>query len=863
MNIGGYEMYPKRIKAILILGLLVGSLIVINTNVLACYSISVELTDGDNQKYANKGEYALYEITISLSPGCKSTYWLSYNIEGVLPGWDAVILNQSGGVIDLTPTEYVYSGTVDVIITVKHTAPSDPGTSESNGITVIIYATDYYNQDDTILQDITTVTSDEDLAPNPVVLSQSGATTAQINLTWTESDLNPLQFDRYELHRSDVPGFTPVSGTLLESFINILQTDFEVLGLSPGTTYYFCVRVWDKNAHVAQGPLFADSNVLEASTFGINYPPGAVILNDPFDVTNREATLTWTQNFDDDFAHYEIHASLDPGFIPGPETRFTDPITNQTILEYVVTGLDENEVIYFKIRVVDAGNMYNDSNEVSCTTLDYVPPASVLDEPFNTTGYDTNLTWSQNCDTDFDRYEIHKSLEPGFTIDSSTWYINTYMTTDNSTSVKGLEELTTYYFKIRVYDKTGNFADSNEVFTTTLDKTPPQITKTVPFHDSIDVEPSVDLVITFSEKIDSTTLLYACFPDPGGWTVSWDAQGTNATFTHSNDFDDDAIITFEITQARDMGGNDLDEITKPVQNPFSFTTKDITPPEISGTTPSDDAVDILCNCDISITFSEDMDHSSVEGAITAQFTFDTSWNGNTITITPDDDLDFSTEYVIQVKTTAKDSSGNNLQSKYTFSFTTEEEDVNHAPEIVVSSEFDDEADETYTIEWTASDIDGDPLTISIYYDSDEDDSKGLKLIKAGYSNKGSYEWDTSDVPEGEYYVYIKANDGENEAGAYIGKLSIAHAEEPDDGGQGGVDPEGSDDADYFPLILLIIIIAAILVAVLVGVKVLGSKKPQGMGQTITCPNCQMQFTADTTVSPYVTCPNCGTSGMMR
>jgi ribosomal protein S27E len=140
----------------------------------------------------------------------------------------------------------------------------------------------------------------------------------------------------------------------------------------------------------------------------------------------------------------------------------------------------------------------------------------------------------------------------------------------------------------------------------------------------------------------------------------------------------------------------------------------------------------------------------------------------------------------------------------------------------------------------------------------------LKLIKSGYSNSGSYEWDTSDIDDGEYFIYIKANDGENEAGAYIGQLTIAHAEDPndDDPNPDGVS-SGDDEMDYFPFILLIVIIAAILVAVLVGMKVLGSKKSQGQGENITCPSCGGQFTANTAVSPYVTCPHCGTSGMLR
>jgi flagellar basal body-associated protein FliL len=859
------KMSYRGLKTLLVLGILVGSFFVMVPNVTACFSVEVEVDD--DVKYADRDEYAMYEISISLSPGCRSTYWVSFTMDGLASGWEASILNTSGGQISFYPTEYVYSGTVTVVYTVKHTVYDQALNNEFNTLSVFVRINDYYNQDDTIQVDLTTRVNNNDLAPDPVDLSENGKTTNQVNLTWSESTELPWAFDRYEVHMSSVPEFTPVGGTLIAEIYFMADREYEVLGLSPGTTYYFAVRVWDNGLDISgnpiqAGPQFADSNILEVATPGINYPPIAVWLEDPSDVTNREASLNWSLNIEEDFAQYEIHVSNVSGFVLGPETLFVDPITNQSIIQYRVQGLAEADTLYFRIRVRDNGNMINDSNEVTCDTLDYIPPASILYEPWGTGANETNLYWSQNHDTDFDRYEVHMSQTPGFTPTSQTEIDTFTQTVDNETVVKGLTSETTYYFIVRTYDKTGNFADSNEVSVTTPDVTKPKIILTAPVNEAIDIMPDTNVVVTFSEEIDTSTLLYTCSPDPGGWSVSWNTQGDEATFTHSNDFDDDSTITFTITQAKDMASNDL--ASDVIPNPFSFETKDLTPPEITGNSPVDDAVDILCNCDITITFSEEMDESSVENAIQVTFDHDTSWNGNTLTITPDADLDYSTEYTVSVKTTAKDAQGNNLATKYTFSFTTEEADVNHPPEVVVTSTFDDEADETYTIEWTATDSDGDTISINIYYDTDNDDSYGLKLIKSGYSNTGSYEWDTSDISDGEYFIYIRANDGENQAGAYVGKLTIAHAEDP---GDGDPNPSGTtgeeDEMDFFPLILLIIVIVAILVAALVGVMVLGKKKSTGMGETITCPSCGGQFTANTAVSPYVTCPHCGTSGMMR
>jgi hypothetical protein len=312
-----------------------------------------------------------------------------------------------------------------------------------------------------------------------------------------------------------------------------------------------------------------------------------------------------------------------------------------------------------------------------------------------------------------------------------------------------------------------------------------------------------------------------------------------------------------------MAGNELDTYNS-VTNPFSFTTKDITAPTVTSCSPQNQAENVLCSVEIKITFSEGMDESSVEDAISVPFSFTESWSGFRLTLTPDSDLDFSTQYEISIGTGAEDLAGNNLKSKYTFSFTTEEEDVNHAPEVAVSSPSNDDADESITIEWLATDLDGDSVTISLYYDTDTDDSVGLKLIKGGLGNSGSYDWDTSDLPEGDYYVFVKASDGVNEAGSYSGKLTIAHAEVPDDGGnQDGVDPGADEESDSFPMLILILIIIIVVIAVLVAALSKGSKKTGSQAETITCPRCGKQFTADTSVSPYVQCPFCGTSGMMK
>lgn len=850
----GLDMSLKGIQIGLILCALLVSFVIVPANTEACFTIEVTYEEAKN---VDKGDFTQYEIQIDLSPGCKSIYYLTFSSdEPPGTGWSTAILNESGGVLDYG-TEVMYSGTVTVYFYLMVTAPIDASDNEPYAPPIYLRATDYYNQEDNYDIDTTTTANPGVHAPAPVSLWEVGNTTNSIDLGWDQS-MEP-SFGGYELHMSSINGFIPVETTILQTFFIRTQTAFTVDGLSEGTDYYFVIRIWDNE--ISTGPYFADSNQVKGRTQGINYPPIAVWLSDPTNIKAREVTLTWTQNTDLDFASYEIHSSLDPGFTPDTSTRDMT-VDNQTITSVEVGGLEENCTLYFKVRVIDHGGLFNDSNEVSCHTEDWDPVALTLYDPTNTNSSSTHLSWSQSTDYDFQCYEIYISEEEVFTPSQDTYETSITDSCEISIILDLPNELTTYYFCVRLVDLANNYNDSNIVSTTTLDGTPPTIIANLPLHNAVDVDVTQDITITFSEEMDQGTVTFSCTPDCAGWSEIWSALGDEVVYQHSNDFDDSTLHTFEITAGTDLGGNALEGTTS-----FSFTTKDLTKPEITLTSPVKNAQNVLLDTTVSITFSEAMDQSSVEGAINAPFSYGTpSWNGNRITLTPSQDLDYSTEYTISVGTQASDLAGNQMALKYTLRFTTEADDTNHEPVVTVSSPNNNEVDESVIIAWSASDIDEDFISISIYYDTDTDDTSGLTLIKSSLSNSGSYEWDTSDIDNGDYYIYVVAYDGDLEAGAFSGKLTIAHPEEPDNNGgdnPDGIGPSKGDDSESFPMILLVIIICAILGAVIVAAYVLGSKKATVSGGPITCPSCGKQFMADTSSSPYVQCPFCGTAGMMK
>ena len=209
---------------------------------------------------------------------------------------------------------------------------------------------------------------------------------------------------------------------------------------------------------IAYGRLYiggAESKLYCFGAAGPNYPPAAPVLSPADTVRETSLWLRWSRSSEPDFARYEVHRSLLAGFIPSPATR-TLNLTTATVNETNITGLNYSTRYHFKIRVWDGGDppMFNDSNEVEATTAtpNGAPSAVTLLAPADITPFSVRLSWSQNADSDFSRYEVHRGLARAFPPVPSTLAATIADAGQNSTVVSGLKPWTTYFFKVRVYD---------------------------------------------------------------------------------------------------------------------------------------------------------------------------------------------------------------------------------------------------------------------------------------------------------------------------------------------------------------------------------------------------------------------------
>jgi hypothetical protein len=120
------------------------------------------------------------------------------------------------------------------------------------------------------------------------------------------------------------------------------------------------------------------------------------------------------------------------------------------------------------------------------------------------------------------------------------------------------------------------------------------------------------------------------------------------------------------------------------------------PPEISSTSPNHGATNVPLNSVISITFSRAMNTTVTESVISSSPTI--SWSSvwtsqdTLITFTPSANLDQNSQYTITVGTGAESTEGLNLESAYTFSFTTGSVEDITTPALVTTNPVSDAID---------------------------------------------------------------------------------------------------------------------------------------------------------------------------
>ncbi|MCK5559153.1 MAG: Ig-like domain-containing protein, partial [Thermoplasmata archaeon] len=250
-----------------------------------------------------------------------------------------------------------------------------------------------------------------------------------------------------------------------------------------------------------------------------------------------------------------------------------------------------------------------------------------------------------------------------------------------------LSSTTTYTITVFIAakDVLENHLENNYQFSfTTKDIIPPTIILTVPSHNSVNIALNENIVITFSESMNTSTVAFSCSPNTGGvWIPFWSNKNSVVTYSHLSNFGSLTTYTFRITGGQDLGGNNLVGGSKP--NPWTFTTVDVVGPEITTTTPTNGTKGVLLIANVVVTFSEQMNTTSVNYTCTPDpGGWGTTWTNSDKTVTyTHNPFTTQTMYTFHI-TQGKDTADNPLNPSLPnpWSFTTKD---TIPPKIIVTS----------------------------------------------------------------------------------------------------------------------------------------------------------------------------------
>jgi len=285
-----------------------------------------------------------------------------------------------------------------------------------------------------------------------------------------------------------------------------------------------------------------------------NWPPDPVTLHEPSDITNTSMVFTWTKNEDSDFKKYVLYYSTSEGSIGQKVTEITDRLDTS----HQMTGLSENTIYYYVVRVYDTGGLFSDSNQVSARTektffpSDDDPPILTILSPVNIT-YETsivNLTWLTN--------------EPlkwaGFNLNGGE-----ITTITGNQTISGFED-GLYNLILYGTDLVGNNGSdivSFTIYTVVPDTEPPEITHT-PVTDGVEGNPiEVFAIITDESGVEEAELYYRKGSDSDYVSLEMLLTGIDIyTATITASFVDDEMIEYYI-----FASDGVNEATHPTVAP--------------------------------------------------------------------------------------------------------------------------------------------------------------------------------------------------------------------------------------------------------------------------------------------------------
>ncbi|MDO9535639.1 MAG: fibronectin type III domain-containing protein [Bacillota bacterium] len=262
----------------------------------------------------------------------------------------------------------------------------------------------------------------------PTGLSATVVSGTQVNLTWDYST-NGVGF---KIERRQEAAIEEIN-------IGEGGTSFSDTGLTPDTTYTYCVQAYDINT-------LAHSDFSELVSVTTVIVPESPSNLEAAVVTDTRVSLTWT-----DTSNNETGFKIERKTSTGAYSQIAAVAANST--SFLDTGLTAGSTYTYRVRAYNAAGDSNYSNEATVFTGKPTAPTNLVATTVSTSRIDLNWTDTANNETGF---KIERRT-------GSTWSqvasVGANATTYSDT---GLSANITYYYRVRAYNTAGDSSYSSE-----------------------------------------------------------------------------------------------------------------------------------------------------------------------------------------------------------------------------------------------------------------------------------------------------------------------------------------------------------------------------------------------------------------
>ena len=252
----------------------------------------------------------------------------------------------------------------------------------------------------------------------------------EIDLAWSVPADNGYSITYYKIEQSTTGVFGGEETVLTSTHTT---TSYSDTGLTTSTDYYY--RVSAENA-LGFGPVSATA---QEKTFGVPSDIDDLVLTV---ISTSQIDLAWTEPALNGYSlvEYEIFRSED-------NSSWTS-LATQTGTSYSSTGLNINDLYYYKVTTKNGFGTSGDSNVENDATLPTPPAAVTL-----TVNSATQITVQWNTPTG----DQQTSYKIEISTDGTNWSDEVASTGNTNTSYidTGLTTLTTYYYKVSTINPSG------------------------------------------------------------------------------------------------------------------------------------------------------------------------------------------------------------------------------------------------------------------------------------------------------------------------------------------------------------------------------------------------------------------------